>query len=209
MSKRGYYLRRGDQIFEGYSWEQLCEWAAQGRIKPDDRFMTPESSTWREVEREPTLISLIPHRERLLLKRGDQTYKASGYEMIQTWAEKGQVSPDDQLYSSYTQLWTRVSELPNIMKHMPQLVLQKFEAKQSRRQTMSNLTFSRSQREHSGLTDETPLETLDEMRQLEMSTTEGLEEGEATFGREEIKTHKQCPNNLPDALRDSFGPREP
>lgn len=139
MSNRGYYLRRGDQIFEGASWEQLCEWATQGRIKPSDRFMTPESSKWRDVEREPTLLSLIPHRERIILRRGDHTYKASGYEMIQIWAAKGQVSPDDQVYSSYTQLWTSVRDLPSIMEHIPKIVLDKTEALHKRRQVLAHL----------------------------------------------------------------------
>lgn len=140
MSQRGYFIRREEKSFQASSWEQLCDWASSGRVKPDDDFMTPESSQWRQVKREPTLSILIPHSERLLLKRGDQTYKAQSNEMLQEWAAKGQVSPDDLVYSTYTQLWTRVSDLPSLMNCIPELVHEKMRERQIRRHNVSLLT---------------------------------------------------------------------
>ena len=104
MSRPGFWIKRGERLFEASSWDMICEWAQSGRIKLNDHYSTPQTRGWREVRRDPTLSGLIPKRERLLLKRGDEEYSAPNYEVIQDWARRGQVSPDDMIYSSYTQL---------------------------------------------------------------------------------------------------------
>ena len=114
----------------------MCQWAKKGRLKLDDGFMTPETFKWKLVERDPTLSALIPRVERLILKRGEDT--GSNYEFVQSWARKGQVSPEDMIYSSYTQLWARVSDLPSIMEHIPDQVIQQHKEKQKRRKNFSN-----------------------------------------------------------------------
>ena len=133
MSRQGYWVKRDEKKFEASSWETLCQWASQGRLKLSDEFITPENAQWRLVEREPTLSALIPQRERLVLKRGDHTYRAPNYELIQQWASRGQVSPEDLIYSSYTQLWTSVNDLANIMKYIPEEVIKKTADRQTRR----------------------------------------------------------------------------
>lgn len=142
MSRQGYWVKRDEKKFEGSSWETLCQWASQGRLKLSDEFITPENAQWRLVEREPTLSALIPQRERLVLKRGDHTYRAPNYELIQQWASRGQVSPQDLIYSSYTQLWTSVKDLANIMKYIPEEVIKKTADRQARRHGVAEYQVS-------------------------------------------------------------------
>ncbi len=139
MSHDGYWVRREQKKFQANSWDTLCQWAREGRLKLTDEYKTPESPQWRLVQRDPMLSSMIPEREQLILKRGDATYRAPNYELIQEWAKKGQVSPDDMVYSNYTQLWTAVSEIEAIMQCIPQLVITKLEQKKARRK---NLEFA-------------------------------------------------------------------
>lgn len=133
MSHEDYWVKRGQKKFQADSWDTLCQWARDGRLKLSDEYKTPENSQWRSIEREPILSSLIPERERLILKRGDVTYRAPNYELIQEWAKRGQVSPEDMVYSSYTQLWTSVSELDTIMKCIPATVITKLAQNKQRR----------------------------------------------------------------------------
>lgn len=133
MSRHQYLIKRDENVFEASSWEELCQWAREGRIKLGDEFHTPSTSSWRAVSRDPTLSGLIPKRERLILKRGDQKFGAPDYELIQKWAAQGQVSPEDLIFSSYTQLWARVTDLPSIMKHIPSRIIVKTEERAQRR----------------------------------------------------------------------------
>ena len=136
MSHEDYWVKRGQKKFQADSWDTLCQWAREGRLKLSDEYKTPENHQWRSIQREPVLSSLIPERERLILKRGEASYRAPNYELIQEWAKRGQVSPEDMVYSSYTQLWTPVSELGTIMKCIPDAVISKLAQKKERRRDL-------------------------------------------------------------------------
>ncbi|MAD61660.1 MAG: hypothetical protein CMH49_09170 [Myxococcales bacterium] len=136
MSHEDYWVKRGQKKFQADSWDTLCQWAREGRLKLSDEYKTPESHQWRSIQREPVLSSLMPERERLILKRGEASYRAPNYELIQEWAKRGQVSPEDMVYSSYTQLWTPVSELGTIMKCIPDAVMAKLAQKKERRRDL-------------------------------------------------------------------------
>ena len=141
MSRPGFWIKRGERLFEASSWDMICEWAQAGRLKLNDQYSTPQTRELREVRRDPTLSGLIPKRERLLLKRGDREYSAPNYEVIQDWARRGQVSPDDMIYSSYTQLWARVSDLPSITQLIPEYVI-KLNDERSLRRGSINKSFN-------------------------------------------------------------------
>ena len=138
MSRPGFWIKRGERLFEASSWDMICEWAQVGRLKLTDQYSTPQTRGWREVRRDPTLSGLVPKRERLILRRGSQEYSAPNYEVIQDWARRGQVSPDDMIYSSYTQLWAKVSDLPSITQLIPDYVIQRNAERAHRRGSISH-----------------------------------------------------------------------
>ena len=113
---QAYEIRRRGQIYIAPHREALAQWAAQGRVRLDDevRPQGHEGTPWRRFEEDQELKALFPYAECHVLKRGEQRFKAHGFELICAWARAGKVSLSDEVYLPDERAWRAVSLIPQL-----------------------------------------------------------------------------------------------
>ena len=121
-----YILKRKGKQYQAPSFEILREWIKQGRVKIDDEVLVPNQTQWMTIQDHEPLRVLFSDKDHLLIKRGDQVYKAPNLALIQEWARLGKVSPKDYIYFPKFKKWLSVALAPSLMSLIPQTIKDSF-----------------------------------------------------------------------------------
>jgi hypothetical protein len=113
---QGYMIQRQGQCYEAANFSILATWIKHGRIKQEDLIKAPHDSEWKLVTDIPELIVLFPQNENLLIRRGDQVYKAPHFNLIKEWAKVGKVTASDHIYFPSKSKWVSVGSFTEIVE---------------------------------------------------------------------------------------------
>lgn len=113
---QGYMIQRQGQCYEAANFSILATWIKHGRIKQEDLIKTPHDSEWKLITDIPELIVLFPQNENLLIRRGEQVYKAPHFNLIKEWAKVGKVTASDHIYFPSKSKWISVGSFTELVE---------------------------------------------------------------------------------------------